>query len=74
MSINSAKKRGRPAIDSEPVNVRMEREMLDRLDAWRMEDERGASRPNAVRILVDYALDNLPPCRSEEDYEAASKI
>jgi hypothetical protein len=43
----------------------MEREMLDRLDNWREEDERGATRPSAIRLLVDYALNHMRPSRSE---------
>jgi hypothetical protein len=64
-TLSSAKKMGRPKVDTEPVNVRMDREMLERLDNWRDQDERMASRPNAVRLLVDYALDHMPPSRSE---------
>lgn len=52
-TLNSAKKgRGRPSIDSEAVNVRFPRAILDELDAMRGK----LSRPEIVRRLVDAAL------------------
>jgi len=58
MTIDSAKKsRGRPTVDSEAVNVRMEREMLDRLDAWIAAQPKPVSRPEAIRAMVAAALE-----------------
>ena len=58
MAIDSAKKsRGRPTVDSEAVNVRMEREMLDRLDAWIAAQPKPVSRPEAIRAMVAAALE-----------------
>jgi hypothetical protein len=58
MSSNSgAKKRGRPSIDSEAVNVRMERSLLDALDQWRNDQPDLPSRPEAVRRLLSQVLE-----------------
>jgi len=58
MSNESAKKptRGRPTIDSEAVNVRMERGLLSQLDDWRREESDLPTRPEAVRRLLEKAL------------------
>jgi hypothetical protein len=58
MSIASAKKsRGRPVVDSEAVNVRLVRDVLDRLDAWiAAQPEPRPSRPEAIRRLLAEAL------------------
>jgi hypothetical protein len=55
-NIFSAKKKiGRPKVDSEAVNVRMERDQLSALDAWAAAQAPAPSRPEAVRrILSDY--------------------
>jgi len=47
---------GRPSKDTEAVNVRMEREQLDRLDDWRREQSDLPSRPEAIRRLVEKGL------------------
>lgn len=47
---------GRPPVESEAVNVRMERGLLDRLDAWRDAQPDQPGRPEAVRRLLDAAL------------------
>jgi hypothetical protein len=52
------------AVDDDPEYNR-----LTRIDLWRMEDERMASRVNAVRLLLDYGIANLPPARSDDPYE-----
>ena len=55
MSIDSSKKvRGRPAVDSEAVNVRMQRPLLEQLDALRGD----VPRPEAIRKLLALALQN----------------
>ena len=59
MSIDGAKKsmRGRPKVDSEAVNVRIDRALLDALDAWiAMQPEPRPSRPEAIRQLLAKAL------------------
>ena len=56
-SLHSAKKKiGRPSVDSEAVNVRMERPMLAALDAFTADQgEPVPSRPEAVRrALADH--------------------
>ena len=55
--LSSAKKpKGRPTVDSEPVNVRIERETLTRLDGWRRKQADLPSRPEAIRRLLSVAL------------------
>lgn len=58
MSILSVKKsRGRPRLDTEAVNVRMGRPMLDALDAFIAEQpDPKPTRPEAVRTLLFDAL------------------
>jgi hypothetical protein len=57
MSIDGAKKtRGRPTVDSEAVKVRIERQMLNAIDAWAAEQDDAPSRPEAVRRLVQRGL------------------
>lgn len=53
---SAKKKTGRPPKDSEAVNVRMDRAMLDRVDEFAA-GQGIASRPEAVRQLVGRALD-----------------
>lgn len=56
-TVNSAKKKlGRPEVDSEAVNVRMERGLLDALDGWRLAQPDSPNRAEAVRRLVKRAL------------------
>lgn len=47
---------GRPTVDSEAVNVRMERALLEKVDAWRNNALEQPSRPEAIRRLVEKAL------------------
>jgi metal-responsive CopG/Arc/MetJ family transcriptional regulator len=55
-TVSSAKKKtGRPPKDSEAVNVRMDRAMLDRVDEFAA-GQGIANRPEAVRRLVDRGL------------------
>lgn len=51
---------GRPTVDSEAVNVRMGRPMLNALDAWIMGYDPTMSRPEAVRRMVEIALLQRP--------------
>ena len=58
-TINSAKKskrRGRPKVESEPVNVRIIKSGLENIDAWRRTQEDLPSRPEAIRRLVELGL------------------
>lgn len=56
-TINSAKKpRGRPPADTEAVNVRLSRDILDRVDAYRREERDLPTRPEAIRRLVEKGL------------------
>ena len=53
---SAKKKTGRPPKDSEAVNVRMDRQMIERVDDFA--SEQGLpSRPEAVRRLLGHALD-----------------
>jgi hypothetical protein len=59
MSIDEHKKssRGRPKVDSEMVRTRLERKMLDAIDAWiSAQPDPKPSRPEAIRRLIDKAL------------------
>jgi metal-responsive CopG/Arc/MetJ family transcriptional regulator len=50
-SIDSAKKgRGRPPVDSEAVNVRLSRELLQKVD--KAAKGEGVSRPEAIRRII----------------------
>ncbi|CAH1661113.1 hypothetical protein CHELA1G11_12433 [Hyphomicrobiales bacterium] len=62
ISIDGAKKskRGRPSVDSEAVNVRIERELLERIDDWRRYESDLPSRPEAIRRLLDAGI-SVPP-------------
>jgi hypothetical protein len=55
----SAKKsaKGRPSVDSEAVNVRMERLQLSSLDDWRRNQADLPTRPEAIRRLIDLGLE-----------------
>jgi hypothetical protein len=60
--IDSAKKsRGRPNVDSEAVNVRLERAALTALDDWRRQQSDLPTRPEAVRRLVDAGMKDALP-------------
>lgn len=52
-TINPSKKpRGRPPVDSEQINARLPRDILDALDAFISEQPDSPSRPGAVRRLL----------------------
>lgn len=55
---DSAKKpqKGRPTVDSEAVNVRLERPVLTILDGWRREQPDLPTRPEAIRRLIELGL------------------
>lgn len=54
MSISDAKKpsKGRPAKDTEAVNVRLERALLQAVDDWRRDQPDVPTRPEAIRRLI----------------------
>jgi hypothetical protein len=59
-TINSATKtRGRPAVDSEAINVRIQRPMLDAIDAWiEQQPDPKPNRPEAIRRILKSGLDS----------------
>jgi hypothetical protein len=57
--INSAKKskrRGRPEVESEAVNVRIAKSGLESIDGWRRKQDDLPGRPEAIRRLVEIGL------------------
>lgn len=52
------KKMGRPTVDSVAVNVRIERDLVQQLDAWIAIQSDTPSRPEAVRRLMKAGLDS----------------
>lgn len=46
-------KMGRPPTDTEPVTIRMEREMLIAIDDYRRQQEDLPSRPEVVRRVMN---------------------
>lgn len=56
-TLNNVKKsRGRPAVDSEPITVRMTVDALKVLDNWRRKQADLPGRPEAIRRLVELGL------------------
>lgn len=49
---------GRPKVDSEAVNVRIERDGLIALDDWRKAQSDVPSRPEAIRRLLQLGLES----------------
>ncbi|QEW21112.1 ribbon-helix-helix protein, CopG family [Paracoccaceae bacterium] len=43
---------GRPKLDTEPVTIRMDRQMLKAIDDYRREQEDLPSRPEVVRRVM----------------------
>jgi len=62
-------KRGRPPVDSEMVRARIERPILDALDAWRAAQPDKPSRPEAIRfVLSDWLVgQGLLPFREDPE-------
>jgi hypothetical protein len=62
-TIISAKKskRGRPQVESAAVNVRMANAALEGLDDWRRRQPDLPGRPEAIRRLVELALEVQKP-------------
>jgi metal-responsive CopG/Arc/MetJ family transcriptional regulator len=59
MSTNNTKQKrvGRPRVDSEEVQVRIQRPLLDALDSYIAKETDSIGRPEAIRRLVKEALD-----------------
>jgi hypothetical protein len=73
MVFSAKKKTGRPRVDSEAVNVRLERPALDVLDAWiAAQPEPRPTRPEAIRRILSQALGQLvaEPAMSDETIAA----
>ncbi|TPI54737.1 CopG family transcriptional regulator [Mesorhizobium sp. B3-1-7] len=52
-TINPIKKsRGRPAVDSDQVNIRLVRSDLDAIDAFAAEQADSPTRPEAIRRIM----------------------
>lgn len=50
-------KMGRPKVDTEPVNVRMDRELLQALDDYRRSQDDLPTRPEVVRRALQEWLE-----------------
>jgi hypothetical protein len=48
--------RGQPAVDTEAVNVRMERPAISAVDDWRRAQSDMPTRPEAIRSLIEAGL------------------
>lgn len=59
-------KMGRPKLDTEPVTIRMDRQMLKAIDDYRRLQEDLPSRPEVVRRVMTEWL----ATRSEDEAEA----
>lgn len=60
MSINETekpKKRGRPPVDSEAINLRLRIDVIERIDDFRRELPDLPTRPEAIRRLIDLGLE-----------------
>src|SRR5262249_44845960 len=57
-TVISGKKRGPPPTGKgEPIMVRVQPDLLEKLEAWRAHQEDRPSRPEAIRRLVEQALE-----------------
>lgn len=60
-TLNDTKKskKGRPAVDTEPVNLRLPRNVLDAIEKFRREQDQIPTRPEAIRtMLVSWLIDH----------------
>ena len=57
---NKVKKRmGRPSVDSEQITVRIQRPMLDAVDAWiEQQPDPKPNRPEAIRRILKFSLNS----------------
>lgn len=49
-------KKGRPSVDTEPVNLRLPREILSEVDARRKAEADLPTRPEMIRRLIAQSL------------------
>lgn len=64
-------KKGRPQVDTEPVNLRLPREIIDGLEVYRREQEAIPTRPEAIRqILSDWLRER----NQSSDYDPSKMI
>ncbi|QHC34179.1 CopG family transcriptional regulator [Komagataeibacter xylinus] len=54
-TLNARKKMGRPRVDSEEVRSRIQRPLLDHLDAWA--EANSVTRAEAIRRLIARGLE-----------------
>ena len=58
MKSNTAQKpRGRPPVDTEAINVRLPVAWIAKLDNWRRAQSDLPGRPEAIRRLIELALE-----------------
>ena len=63
-------KKGRPPVDTEPVTVRLPRDVLDAVEKYRREQDSIPTRPEAIRqMLNDWLIGHgyleNPPARED---------
>jgi hypothetical protein len=53
-TINDTKKpkKGRPSVDTEPVNLRLPRAVIDALEKYRRDQDVIPTRPEAIRVIL----------------------
>ena len=57
-STEKSRGRGRPSKDTVAQHLTMERALSDKIDAWRGRQHDEPSRPEAIRRLVEKALES----------------
>ena len=57
MSTNNQRPRGRPAVDSELLRFREQRDVIEAIDAYAALDDDKPTRPEAIRRIVREALE-----------------
>ena len=61
MSIVDARKpRGRPAVNSKPISVRLPPDDLELLDLWIAANDPSVSRPEALRRILRFVAMRVP--------------
>lgn len=58
MSINSTKKpkKGRPAVESEAINLRLPKHVIEQLDEWRRDEPDIPNRQEAIRRTIKLGM------------------
>lgn len=52
------RKKGRPAVDTEAVNLRLPREIIDAIEEYRRKQRDIPTRPEAIRQMLQSWLQN----------------